>query len=146
MVAEITESTVSVDLERTQEILWSLHQRGIRLAIDDFGTGSSSLSRLKDLPIDILKIDRSFVRELPHANGAGSMVAAIIQLAHGLGMDPLAEGIETLEQWRFLAERGCRLGQGFHFSRPVTPREILARDLRERSHPAGPGGQVMRSM
>ena len=73
------------------------------------------------------------------------MRAMLLDCALG-GADLLEDGLAGFEQWRFLAERGCRLGQGFHFSRPVTPREILARDLRERSHPAGPGGQVMRSM
>ncbi len=127
LVVEITETTAAIDVERTQRILWDLHRKGIRVAIDDFGTGASSLSRLKDLPVDILKIDQSFVQGLPEQNGAGSMVSAVIQLAHSLGIVPLAEGIETLEQRRFLTERGCSLGQGFHFSRPVTARLFAVR-------------------
>ena len=94
----------------------------------------------------MLKIDRSFVRELPDQPEAGSMVTAIIQLAYGLGMEPLAEGIETREQWAFLAERGCPLGQGFHFSRPVTAREIVARGLRERRGRRASGGSLASSV
>jgi EAL domain-containing protein (putative c-di-GMP-specific phosphodiesterase class I) len=127
VVVEITEATAAIDVERTQRILWSLNRHGIRVAIDDFGTGSSSLSRLKDLPVDVLKIDRSFVMDLPHQRGAASMVGAVIELAHGLGMVPLAEGIETAEQRRFLTQRGCTLGQGFVFSKPVTAREFTAK-------------------
>ncbi|MFN2589542.1 MAG: putative bifunctional diguanylate cyclase/phosphodiesterase [Actinomycetota bacterium] len=119
IVVEMTESTAMTDPLRTMEILRTLRANGVRIAIDDFGTGYSSLSRLRELPVDILKIDRSFVQDVPHGQDAGTMVSAIIQLAHSLGMDSLAEGIETEEQHRFLVERGCRLGQGFHFSRPV---------------------------
>ena len=127
LVVEITETTAAIDIDRTQRILGDLHRNGIRVAIDDFGTGSSSLSRLKDLPVDILKIDRTFVQGLPDQPGAGSMVSAVIQLAHGLGMVPLAEGIETAAQQAFLTERGCVLGQGFLFSKPVPARQLLTR-------------------
>jgi len=130
VVVEITESTAMTDPDRTQRILWDLHSHGLRLAIDDFGTGYSSLSRLKHLPVDILKVDRSFVRDVATDHEAASMVRAIIQLAQGLGMTPLAEGIETEPEWQFLVEHGCNLGQGFHFSRPVPADEILARHRR----------------
>jgi diguanylate cyclase (GGDEF)-like protein/PAS domain S-box-containing protein len=125
IVVEMTESTAMTDPLRTMEILRTLRANGVRIAIDDFGTGYSSLSRLRELPIDILKIDRSFVQDIPHGKGAGTMVSAIIQLAHSLGMDSLAEGIETAEQYQFLVERGCRLGQGFHIARPVPAEGIL---------------------
>jgi diguanylate cyclase (GGDEF)-like protein/PAS domain S-box-containing protein len=127
---EVTESTAMTDPDRTLRILWDLHSRGLRLAIDDFGTGYSSLSRLKHMPVDILKIDRSFVRDVHADEQAGSMVKAIIQLADGLGMTPLAEGIETEREWRFLLESGCRLGQGFFFCKPMPAAEILARHRR----------------
>ncbi|HZP90325.1 MAG TPA: EAL domain-containing protein, partial [Actinomycetota bacterium] len=130
VVVEITESAAMIDPDRTQRILWDLHARGLRLAIDDFGTGYSSLSRLKHLPVDVLKVDRSFVRDVASDEQAGSMVRAIIQLAQGLGMVPLAEGIETEEEWRFLVDSGCPLGQGYHFSRPVPADEVLARHRR----------------
>jgi diguanylate cyclase (GGDEF)-like protein/PAS domain S-box-containing protein len=127
LVVEITETTAAIDTERTRRILWDLHGSGIRVAIDDFGTGSSSLSRLNDLPVDILKIDRTFVQGLPDHGPVGKMVTAIIQLALGLGMVPLAEGIETAQQHGFLTERGCILGQGFHFSKPITSQELRRR-------------------
>lgn len=127
VTVEITEGTAMTDPERTQQILWELHGRGLKLAIDDFGTGYSSLSRLKHLPVDVLKIDRSFVRGVDEDPQAGSMVRAIVQLAEGLGMTPLAEGIETEDEWRFLTDTGCQLGQGFFFCRPVPAEEILAR-------------------
>jgi diguanylate cyclase (GGDEF)-like protein/PAS domain S-box-containing protein len=126
VIVEITESAVMTDPDRTQEILEALREHGIRFAIDDFGTGYSALSRLKDLPVDILKIDRSFVRDLPHDQDAGTMARTIIQLAHSLGMIPLAEGIESEEQWRFLVEQGCVYGQGFLFSHPLPGDQITA--------------------
>jgi diguanylate cyclase (GGDEF)-like protein/PAS domain S-box-containing protein len=130
VVVEITESAAMTDPDRTQRILWDLHARGLRLAIDDFGTGYSSLSRLKHMPVDILKVDRSFVRDVASDPQAGSMVRAIIQLADGLGMLPLAEGIETEDEWRFLVGNNCPLGQGYHFSRPIPAQEIVAQHHR----------------
>jgi diguanylate cyclase (GGDEF)-like protein/PAS domain S-box-containing protein len=127
VLVEITESTAMIDPDRTMRILQELHTAGLRLAIDDFGTGYSSLSRLKQMPVDILKIDRSFIRDITTDGRAMSMVKAIIQLAHGLGMVPLAEGIETEDQWRYLAQSGCTLGQGFLFSRPVPASDISQR-------------------
>jgi EAL domain-containing protein (putative c-di-GMP-specific phosphodiesterase class I) len=124
LVIEITESAAMADVDRTQQVLWNLRNGGLRFAIDDFGTGYSSLSRLRDLPVDILKIDRSFVRDVPDDDDAQTVVQAIIQLALSLGMAPLAEGIETEDQWRFLVDHGCRLGQGFYFTRPVPAEEI----------------------
>ena len=134
VVVEITESTAMTDPDRTQRILFDLHDRGLQLAIDDFGTGYSSLARLKHLPVDILKIDRSFVRDVDNDHDAASMVGAMIALASNLGMTPLAEGIETLGEWRFLADHGCTLGQGFYFSRPVPPADILAMHRRSSIH------------
>jgi diguanylate cyclase (GGDEF)-like protein/PAS domain S-box-containing protein len=129
-IVEVTESTAMTDPDRTLRILWDLHARGLRLAIDDFGTGYSSLSRLKHMPVDVLKIDRSFIRDVHADEQAGNMVKAIIQLADGLGMTPLAEGIETAQEWRFLVENGCRLGQGYYFCKPVPAVDVLARHRR----------------
>jgi predicted signal transduction protein with EAL and GGDEF domain len=123
---EITESTILADPFRVHQVLTRFNEMGIGLAIDDFGTGYSSLARLKHMPVDILKIDRSFVREVDLDRDAASMVSAMISLADNLGMTPLAEGIETQGEWRFLADRGCALGQGYYFSRPVPADEILA--------------------
>ena len=126
VTVEITESTAMTDPDRTVELLSAMHDRGLKLAIDDFGTGYSSLARLRHMPVDILKIDRSFVRDVDQDDNAGSMVSAMVSLANNLGMIPLAEGIETKGEWNFLASRGCTLGQGFFFSRPVPASDILA--------------------
>jgi EAL domain-containing protein (putative c-di-GMP-specific phosphodiesterase class I) len=131
VVVEITESTAMADPDRTQKILTDLHAWGLTLAIDDFGTGYSSLARLKHLPVDILKIDRSFIRDVDTDRNLASMVKAMIQLAHGLEMTPLAEGIETAGELNFLREHGCTIGQGFHFARPVPAEEIPALVTRE---------------
>jgi diguanylate cyclase (GGDEF)-like protein/PAS domain S-box-containing protein len=120
VVVEITESSAMTDPVRTERILTELKDAGLRLAIDDFGTGHSSLSRLKHMPADILKIDRPFLAEVPDDPAARSMVRAIVGVAEGLGMQPLAEGVETDRQRTFLLENGCRMGQGFLFS-PAVP-------------------------
>jgi EAL domain-containing protein (putative c-di-GMP-specific phosphodiesterase class I) len=126
IVVEITESTAMADPDRTQRVLADLHAWGLSLAIDDFGTGYSSLARLKHLPVDILKIDRSFIHAVDRDAESGRMVEAMIQLAHGLGMVPLAEGIETEGELAFLQAAGCTRGQGFLFSRPVPAEQIPA--------------------
>jgi diguanylate cyclase (GGDEF)-like protein/PAS domain S-box-containing protein len=137
IVVEITESAAMTDPDRTQRVLSDLHERGMRIAIDDFGTGYSSLSRLKHLPVDILKIDRSFIRDIPLDQEAASMVRAMVQLADSVGMQPLAEGIETEAQWNFLIEQGCGFGQGFFFGRPVSAEEITSQVLASRRAKAG---------
>jgi diguanylate cyclase (GGDEF)-like protein len=126
IVVEVTESSAMLDPDRAQEILWELHRGGLRIAIDDFGTGYSSLSRLREVPVDVLKIDRSFVSGVDRDPQAASIVAAFIELARGLGMTTLAEGIETQGELDLLISRGCQMGQGFLFSRPVPPEEIIA--------------------
>jgi diguanylate cyclase (GGDEF)-like protein/PAS domain S-box-containing protein len=139
IVVEITESTAMTDPERTREILQTLHDAGFRIAIDDFGTGYSSLARLKDLPIDILKIDRSFVSDAHMDHDAGTMVQAMVQLAKNLGMTPLAEGVETVEELAFLRALNCPLGQGYLFSRPVPP-EVIEEMVLRGPGPIGPLG------
>jgi diguanylate cyclase (GGDEF)-like protein/PAS domain S-box-containing protein len=124
ILVEVTESSMMVDPDRTLPPLRELHAAGVRIAIDDFGTGYSSLSRLRSMPVDVLKIDQSFVRDIPGDPDSCRMVKAIVQIAHTLGVTPLAEGIETEAQWQFLLENDCRLGQGYHFSRPVPAAEI----------------------
>ena len=126
MMVEITESTVMADALRSEPIIAELHERGLRLAIDDFGTGHSSLARLNQMLVTTLKIDRSFIADLPGDPSAAVLVSTIIQLAHNLGLHPLAEGIETEEQRTFLVENGCQLGQGFLFSRAVPAEQIVA--------------------
>jgi EAL domain-containing protein (putative c-di-GMP-specific phosphodiesterase class I) len=124
VVVEITESAAMADPGRTRAILQTLHDAGFMIAIDDFGTGYSSLARLKNLPIDILKIDRSFVSDAHLDRDAGTMVRAMVQLAKNLGMIPLAEGVETAEELAFLRALNCPLGQGYLFSRPVPAAQI----------------------
>jgi diguanylate cyclase (GGDEF)-like protein/PAS domain S-box-containing protein len=126
LVVEITESSAMMDPDRAQEILWRLRKGGLQIAIDDFGTGYSSLSRLREMPVGLLKIDRSFVSDVHKDPQAASIVTAFLELAHGLGMATLAEGIETEDELAFLRDRGCKLGQGFLFSKPVPPEEIIS--------------------
>ena len=126
LMIEVTETAAMTDPDRTQRVLHELSELGIQLAIDDFGTGYSSLSRLKQMHVSTLKIDRSFVRDLPQDQDAASIVLTIIQLARNLGIQPLAEGIETLAQREFLVANGCLQGQGYHFARPLPAEEIPA--------------------
>ena len=126
VLVEVTETSAMMDPDRAQEILADLHAGGLSIAIDDFGTGYSSLSRLRHMPVRVLKIDRSFVSGVDADPQNASIVAAFLELANGLGMTTLAEGIETEEELAFLRQRGCFLGQGFLFSKPVPPEEIIA--------------------
>ena len=126
VVVEITESSAMNDPDKAQAILEDLHAGGLRIAIDDFGTGYSSLARIRDMPVDVLKIDRSFVSGVDMDPQNQSIVSAFIELARGLGMTTLAEGIETEGELAFVLERGCVMGQGFYFSKPVPPEEIIA--------------------
>jgi diguanylate cyclase (GGDEF)-like protein/PAS domain S-box-containing protein len=126
ILVEVTETSAMMDPDRAQEILWELHRGGLRIAIDDFGTGYSSLSRLREVPVEILKIDRSFVSGMDRDPQAAGIVSAFIELARGLSMTTLAEGIETQGELDLLIARGCQMGQGFLFSRPVPPEEIIA--------------------
>jgi EAL domain-containing protein (putative c-di-GMP-specific phosphodiesterase class I) len=131
VVVEITESTAMAEPDRTQKILAELHSWGLTLAIDDFGTGYSSLARLQHMPVDILKIDRAFIRDVDKDMGLAGMVRAMIQLAQSLDMIPLAEGVETFGEYIFLRSNGCRVAQGFYFAKPVPAAEIPALAGRE---------------
>ncbi|MFZ6861433.1 bifunctional diguanylate cyclase/phosphodiesterase [Undibacterium sp. Ji67W] len=116
---ELTESMVMKDVDSAISILGKLKELGIHIAIDDFGTGYSSLSYLRRFPIDVLKIDQSFVNELTVNADAANIVVAIISLAHSLRLRVIAEGVETIEQLTYLRDRGCDEVQGYFFSRPV---------------------------
>jgi diguanylate cyclase (GGDEF)-like protein/PAS domain S-box-containing protein len=116
---EVTESTAMTDHAAVEPQLRHLHEAGFVLAIDDFGAGHSSLARLRDLPVDILKVDRSFLAAAPQDPQASAIVGAVLALATGLGMTTVAEGVETEAQHRFLREAGCPLAQGFLLGRPV---------------------------
>lgn len=117
---EITERLLMEDIPNAKELIEQLHNYQIRLAIDDFGTGYSSLSTLKRYPFQVLKIDRSFIVEIPEDPEAVSLVKTILGMAQGLGLKSVAEGIETAEQQAFLQSLGCDYGQGYYFSKPLT--------------------------
>jgi diguanylate cyclase (GGDEF)-like protein len=126
VMVEMSESATVAEPARATRVLEELHDRGLRLAIDDFGTGVSSIARLRDLPIDIVKIDRPFLRGVPDDEEAAAVLSAMVELIRSLGMEPLAEGVETDGQRRFLIERGCVLGQGFLFAAPVPASELAS--------------------
>jgi diguanylate cyclase (GGDEF)-like protein/PAS domain S-box-containing protein len=116
---EITESAIMEDTEYAVDVLNQLCMMGIQISIDDFGTGYSSLSYLKKFPINALKIDQSFIRDLPHDQDDRGIVLAILSMAHSLNLDVIAEGIETEDQRQFLLLHGCQQGQGYLFSHPL---------------------------
>ena len=122
---EITESMVMQDIERSTEILRALRDAGVKIAMDDFGTGYSSLSYLARLPIDALKIDRSFISTITERQDAVEIVSAIISMAQSLGLSTIAEGVETQPQCELLRKLGCHQIQGYLISRPVPEEEIL---------------------
>jgi diguanylate cyclase (GGDEF)-like protein/PAS domain S-box-containing protein len=121
---ELTETFLMQDSQSTAIVLQALKKLGVRLALDDFGTGFSSMSHLKNFPIDTLKIDQSFVRNLTTDAGDAGIVTALIGMGRSLGMGVVAEGVETVEQLAHLREQGCPEGQGNHFSRPLSAENL----------------------
>ena len=120
LLLEITESAIMKDAARAQKVLVELKRRGVCLAIDDFGTGYSSLAHLKRLPVDELKIDKSFVLNLTEsASDDLVIVRSTIELGHNMGLTVIAEGVETAESWNILKRLGCDMGQGYYMSRPL---------------------------
>jgi diguanylate cyclase (GGDEF)-like protein/PAS domain S-box-containing protein len=132
LTIEITESTLMADTEETLKVLAPLKTMGVRIAIDDFGTGFSSLANLRRLPIDELKIDRTFVTEMASKKKDSLIVRSTIDLAHALGLVAVAEGVEAKSAWEMLAAQGCDFAQGYYFSRPL-PADEFVRWYRERS-------------
>jgi diguanylate cyclase len=130
---EITESQLMVDPDRAQRTLAHLREFGITIAVDDYGTGYSSLAYLRDLPIDQIKIDRSFVARIAADIRNAAIVRSTIELAHALDLEVVAEGVEDAEVLTALVGMGCEWAQGFHFSRPLPPGALTAW-LRERIH------------
>jgi len=141
LVLEVTERSVTEDVARTAAALERLKGIGVRIALDDFGTGYSSLLYLKHFPVDVLKIDRSFVAGLGSSPDDSAIVASTVSMADNLGIRCVAEGIETMDQFRLLRTMECRYGQGYFFSRPQ-PLEAVTRWLEEhapdRRSAAGP--------
>jgi EAL domain-containing protein (putative c-di-GMP-specific phosphodiesterase class I) len=116
---EITESTILADPMRARSVLSRLSDLGVRVAIDDFGSGYTSLGYLKRLPVDVLKIDKSFVLSMNADEHDAVIVRSAIELGHNLGLEVVAEGVETAETWDELERLGCDLAQGFYLSRPM---------------------------
>jgi EAL domain-containing protein (putative c-di-GMP-specific phosphodiesterase class I) len=123
LILEITESALLRDLDATIRNLESLKSLGLRIAVDDFGTGFSSFSHLEQLPIDILKVDRSFVANITVPDGRPSLAPAIVQLAHTLGLTAIAEGVESPDQVTPLRDIECTLAQGYHLGMPLDASE-----------------------
>ncbi|WP_211605137.1 putative bifunctional diguanylate cyclase/phosphodiesterase [Vreelandella arcis] len=126
LTLELTEESLLTDIDRAILTMRELQDHGISLALDDFGTGYSSLNYLKRLPIDVLKIDKSFIDDLPLDDKAVNLVNGIIRIAHGLGLKVIAEGVEYDAQRKILHELGCDVLQGYLFSRPVNAEDALA--------------------
>jgi diguanylate cyclase (GGDEF)-like protein/PAS domain S-box-containing protein len=127
LMLEITENLLLRESDQATAWLYSLKECGVKLAVDDFGTGYSSLSYLKRFPVDILKVDRSFVKDVPHDQEDVSLVTAIVAMADSLGIAVVAEGVETEEQRLFLKEIGCDYMQGFLFDKPLSAGEMEQR-------------------
>lgn len=138
---EITESTMMQDDEESRRSLVRLSRMGVRIALDDFGTGYSSLSHLRRLPIDRIKIDRAFVSEATTSTAGAALTAAIIGMAHSLGLAVVAEGVETPEQEAFLVRRGCDEYQGFLFSEPRSADDFERFLVRDAAAPALSAGE-----
>lgn len=121
---EVTESFIMNDPQRWIELLQSMKRLGVSIAIDDFGTGHSSLSYLRKLPINKLKVDMSFVKDIPEQEDACAIVNSIINLARNMKMSTLAEGIETKEQETYLATHECEEGQGYLYAKPMNLKDF----------------------
>ncbi|MFT6540838.1 MAG: diguanylate cyclase (GGDEF)-like protein/PAS domain S-box-containing protein [Thalassolituus sp.] len=117
---ELTESTLMEDVESAIKIMQDIKNTGVSIAIDDFGTGYSSLAYIKRFPIDVLKVDRSFVMDIPEDKNDMAITAAVIAMAHKLSLNVVAEGVETEEQLKYLRQNNCDEGQGYFFSRPLS--------------------------
>ena len=128
---ELTESVLLTDTEETIAVLVQLKMLGVRLAIDDFGVGYSNLAYLKRFPIDRLKIDRSFIRDISIDPDDAAIALAIISMAHSLKMNVVAEGIESGEHLSFLDSHHCDIGQGYYFAKPISAQDLNPLTLNE---------------
>jgi EAL domain-containing protein (putative c-di-GMP-specific phosphodiesterase class I) len=122
-VLELTETVALTDPAESARVLSSLKTLGVRIALDDFGTGFSSLSHLGVLPVDVVKIDRSFVQAMPDHDG-GSVAEAVLQIARTFGLAPVAEGVEDAAQATRLRDLDCAQAQGYHFAKPMPAAEV----------------------
>lgn len=124
IILEITESALFEDLDRVLGTIARVHALGVRLALDDFGTGYPSLTYLRKIPADVLKIDQTFIAELDQRGSDSSLVSMLIALGYSLDLEIVAEGIQTPEQRDELLVLGCTTGQGFYFAKPLPAGEI----------------------
>lgn len=129
----LTETAVLEDPVTAIAILERLRARGFRVSIDDFGVGQMSLRHLVDMPVDCIKIDRVFTRELVHSDAHVALVGGVVRVAHDLGLRVIIEGVESAEDARRAMLAGCRYGQGFHFGRSVDVRSLIVRVAAERT-------------
>ncbi len=133
LVLEITETALMEDHDRTRSTLAALKALGLRLSVDDFGTGYSSLSYLSAFPVDVIKIDKSFIDQIALTSGGEAMVRGVIDLAHTLGLEAVAEGVEQREQADALERLGCTLVQGFLFAKPMPASDMVDALTRDRA-------------
>jgi diguanylate cyclase len=130
---EVTESLFIKDMEKIVGILNDLRGKGVKVAVDDFGTGYSCLSYIRDLPIDKLKIDRAFIKDLPYKDN-GALAATIIEMGKNFGLKIVAEGVETEEQENFLMERNCDIAQGYYYSKPLCVEDFRKKLVESTGH------------
>jgi diguanylate cyclase len=142
---EITESAIMADPERAHEILSRLVALGVGIAIDDFGTGYSSMAHLKRLPIQEIKIDKSFVVDLVDNASDAAIVRSMVDLARGLGLGVVAEGVETEATWQHLYDLGCTTAQGFFLSRPLPADDVMPWIATHRARMAIPAARAVRT-
>jgi len=126
LTIEITENDILVDEVKVSHVLDKIVQLGCKLALDDFGTGYSSMARLRNMPIDIVKIDQSFVRNISSSTQDRAIVKSIIKLAHSLGKEVIAEGVEDLACLNILKEMSCEKIQGYYYGKPMSFEEFIA--------------------
>lgn len=129
---EVTETLIIYEEKRSIELLKALKKLGVRISIDDFGTGYSSLNHLKKLPLDKLKIDRTFVNDIPGDPDSETIVKTIIRMSQDLGLEVTAEGVENIEQLEFLKEEHCPQFQGYYFDKPISPMVIQDKYLEQK--------------
>jgi len=139
LVVEVTEAALAMDAERARSALASLREEGILIALDDFGTGYSSLARLRSMPIDVLKIDRSFLEDLQTDHEGRRVLRSIVRLASGLGMVAIAEGVEDRGQLGIVADEGCTLAQGYYLGAPMPAGGFAERVMTSNLHFVGAG-------
>lgn len=141
LMLEITETALLHDVDEAERVLGALKALGVRIAVDDFGTGYSSLSHLQRFPIDVVKIDRSFVSVIGHGNQQAALTRAVVWLAAALGMQTIAEGVEEIAQADTLRQWNCDMGQGWSWSKALPSDRVT--DLLDRTRPTGPHAEAM---